>query len=58
MVAAEPADLPLDAALLVGALQSRLEAQGVHGNGHMMMLETNSDAVADMLAGWLAGRVK
>jgi pimeloyl-ACP methyl ester carboxylesterase len=36
----------------------RLADQGLHGNGHMMMLETNSDAVADVLAGWLAGRVK
>ena len=36
----------------------RLADQGLHGNGHMMMLETNSDAVADVLAGWLAGRVQ
>ncbi|AWV18080.1 MULTISPECIES: alpha/beta hydrolase [Methylobacterium] len=36
----------------------RLADQGLHGNGHMMMLETNSDAVADVLAGWIAGRVK
>ncbi|MGU3479114.1 alpha/beta hydrolase [Methylobacterium sp. D48H] len=36
----------------------RLADRGLHGNGHMMMLETNSDAVADVLAGWLADRVK
>ena len=32
----------------------RLADRGLNGNGHMMMLETNSDAVADLLAGWLA----
>ncbi|SDA31411.1 Alpha/beta hydrolase family protein [Methylobacterium sp. UNC378MF] len=36
----------------------RLADQGLRGNGHMMMLEANSDAVADVLAGWLADRVK
>lgn len=36
----------------------RLADRGLNGNGHMMMLETNSDAVADLLAGWLAGRAK
>jgi pimeloyl-ACP methyl ester carboxylesterase len=36
----------------------RLADRDIHGNGHMMMLETNSDAVADILAGWLAERVK
>lgn len=36
----------------------RLADRDIHGNGHMMMLETNSDAVADILAGWLADRVK
>lgn len=35
-----------------------LADRGLHGNGHMMMLETNSDAVADVLVDWLAGRVK
>ena len=34
----------------------RLADRGLNGNGHMMMLETNSDAVADLLAGWLADR--
>ena len=36
----------------------RLADRDLHGNGHMMMLETNSDAVADVLAGWLAGRLR
>jgi pimeloyl-ACP methyl ester carboxylesterase len=36
----------------------QLADQGLRGNGHMMMLETNSDAVADVLAAWLADRVK
>jgi len=36
----------------------QLADRGLRGNGHMMMLETNSDAVADLLAEWLAGRVK
>jgi len=32
----------------------RLEEHGVRGNGHAMMLETNSDAVAAILADWIA----
>ncbi|CCA90696.1 conserved hypothetical protein (plasmid) [Novosphingobium sp. PP1Y] len=31
----------------------RLEDKGIRGNGHMMMLERNSDAIADQLVGWL-----
>jgi pimeloyl-ACP methyl ester carboxylesterase len=31
----------------------RLEDAGLRGNGHMMMLEKNSDAVAGLLVGWL-----
>ncbi len=30
-----------------------LGKEGVHGNGHMMMLEKNSDEVAARIAGWL-----
>lgn len=30
-----------------------LPSKGVHGNGHMMMMERNSDAIADLLMGWL-----
>ncbi|WP_010686463.1 alpha/beta hydrolase [Methylobacterium mesophilicum] len=36
----------------------RLADRGLNGNGHMMMLETNSDALADLLAGWIAGRAR
>ena len=36
----------------------RLAERGIRGNGHMMMLETNSDAAADALVGWLAGKVR
>ncbi len=35
----------------------RLESVGVHGNGHMMMLERNSDEVAGVLHRWIAERV-
>lgn len=31
----------------------RLEDHGLHGNGHMVMSEKNSDTVADLLAGWI-----
>ncbi len=31
----------------------KLGDAGIHGNGHMMMLEKNSDAVAGVIAGWL-----
>lgn len=34
----------------------RLEDHGVHGNGHAMMLETNSDDVAAVIEGWIAGK--
>ncbi|HEY4068746.1 MAG TPA: hypothetical protein VGM74_17720, partial [Burkholderiaceae bacterium] len=34
----------------------RLADKGVHGNGHMMMLEKNSAAVSGVLADWLAGK--
>ena len=30
-----------------------LGAMGIHGNGHMMMLEKNSDAIAGVMADWL-----
>jgi hypothetical protein len=32
----------------------RLADVGIHGNGHMMMLEKNSDAIAGVMADWLA----
>jgi hypothetical protein len=31
----------------------RLPDVGIHGNGHMMMLEKNSDAIAKVMADWL-----
>jgi pimeloyl-ACP methyl ester carboxylesterase len=31
----------------------RLEDRGIHGNGHAMMLELNSDAIAGILAEWI-----
>ena len=32
----------------------RLADVGIHGNGHMMMLEKNSDAIAGVMEGWLS----
>ena len=34
----------------------RLEDQGVHGNGHAMMLETNSDEVAAVIERWISDK--
>jgi hypothetical protein len=31
----------------------RLPDRGIRGNGHMMMLEKNSDAIAGVIEGWL-----
>jgi len=36
----------------------RLEEQGIHGNGHMMMLEKNNLEVAALLQKWLASHVR
>jgi pimeloyl-ACP methyl ester carboxylesterase len=36
----------------------RLEEAGLHGNGHMMMLEQNSAAVADVIGNWLDANIK
>lgn len=35
-----------------------LAEHGIHGNGHMMMLEANSDAVADAIIGWIKGKTQ
>ncbi|WP_267421408.1 alpha/beta hydrolase [Methylobacterium sp. GC_Met_2] len=35
-----------------------LADHGIHGNGHMMMLEANSDAVSDAIIGWIAGHTR
>ncbi|HXD72384.1 MAG TPA: GNAT family N-acetyltransferase [Vicinamibacterales bacterium] len=37
---------------------TRLESVGIHGNGHMMMLEKNSTAVAAYLEKWLTAHVR
>jgi pimeloyl-ACP methyl ester carboxylesterase len=37
---------------------TRLEAESIHGNGHMMMLEKNNLAVAAFLQKWLAANVR
>ena len=36
----------------------RLEEHGLHGNGHMLMLEANSAAISALLLRWLAGAVR
>lgn len=40
----------------VPAEHLRLEEAGIHGNGHMVMLERNSDAIAALLAEWIERR--
>jgi pimeloyl-ACP methyl ester carboxylesterase len=37
----------------VPAEHLRLEEHGLHGNGHMMMIERNSDEIAALLANWI-----
>jgi len=36
----------------------RLESKGIHGNGHMMMLEKNNLEIAAVIADWIARKVK
>jgi hypothetical protein len=36
----------------------RLEDQGIHGNGHMVMLEKNSLEVAAFLQKWISANIK
>ncbi len=36
----------------------RLEDRGLHGNGHMMMVEKNSDAIAEIVEDWLSTAVR
>jgi hypothetical protein len=40
-------------AALFGAEFVWLPDRGIHGNGHMMMIEDNSDEIAAMILGWL-----
>lgn len=35
----------------------RLADRGIHGNGHMMMIERNSDEIAAVVEGWLRERL-
>jgi hypothetical protein len=35
----------------------KLAELGIHGNGHMMMLEKNSDDIAKVITDWLAKAV-
>ena len=37
---------------------TRLEEHGIRGNGHMMMLEKNSDEIAALLERWIRANVK
>lgn len=36
----------------------RLEDQGIHGNGHMVMLERNSLQIAALLGKWISANIK
>lgn len=36
----------------------RLADKGIHGNGHMMMLEKNNLEIAGVIADWISGNVK
>jgi pimeloyl-ACP methyl ester carboxylesterase len=35
-----------------------LAKRGIHGNGHMMMLEKNNLEIAGVIADWISGHVK
>jgi pimeloyl-ACP methyl ester carboxylesterase len=35
-----------------------LASKGIHGNGHMMMLEKNNRQIAEVIANWIQGHVK
>lgn len=41
---------------LFGADFFWLAERGITGNGHMLMIENNSDEIADLIASWLQGR--
>ena len=36
----------------------RLQDVGIHGNGHMMMLEKNHTDIADWILNWLDARIQ
>ena len=43
---------------LRGNVARRLEAEGIHGNGHMIMIEKNNLEIAARLQKWITGNVK
>jgi pimeloyl-ACP methyl ester carboxylesterase len=42
----------------VANMHMRLEEQGIHGNGHMLMIEKNNMEIAALLQKWITGHVK
>jgi pimeloyl-ACP methyl ester carboxylesterase len=48
-----PRALDATTADFIGAEFAWLPDRGIHGNGHMMMIEDNSDELAAMILGWL-----
>ena len=42
----------------VDAALVHLPSVGIHGNGHMMMLEKNSDDIAAYLSGWMTDHIR
>ena len=42
----------------VSVTYTRLADRGIHGNGHMMMLEKNNDQIAAVMADWVSETVK
>lgn len=42
----------------VDAEHVHLPSVGIHGNGHMLMLETNSDDIAKHLCGWMTDHIR
>jgi hypothetical protein len=41
-----------------GVRNTHLRGAGLHGNGHMMMLEQNSAKIADVIGNWLDANIK
>src|SRR5207244_6130524 len=41
----------------VSPIWIKLQDGGIHGNGHMMMLEKNNAQIAGVISGWLTERV-
>jgi hypothetical protein len=42
----------------VNVTYTRLAEAGIHGNGHMMMLEKNNEAIAAVMMSWLDETVR